>query len=50
MAVIIKDSEPVIITEPKTLSFDLPKKVNNKLEHEIDFIIKRNKFSIEEMK
>ena len=40
MRVIIKDKKLVIITEPKTTYFDLPKKVDNILKHEIDFIIK----------
>ena len=40
MRVIIKDKKLVIITEPKTTYFDLPKKVGNILKHEIDFIIK----------
>ena len=43
MGVIVKDNKLVIITEPKTIHhFDLPEKVDNKLNHEIDFIIKHN--------
>ena len=44
MGVVIKDSKPVIIAEPKTIYFDLPKKVDNTLKHEINFFIKHNAF------
>ena len=50
MEVIIKNSELVIITEPKDIHFDLPKDVGNNskhLKHEIYFIIKHNEFLAE---
>ena len=38
----------MIITEPKTVHyFDLSKKVDNKLNHETDFILKQNEFLAE---
>ena len=37
----------LIITEPKTFHFDLPKNVDENLKHENDFILKYNKFSTE---
>ena len=37
----------VIIAEPKTIHFDLPKDVGDNLKHEIDFIIKHNKLLTE---
>ena len=42
MEVIIKDNMLVIIAEPETICFDLPKKVDNNLKHEIDSTIKDN--------
>ena len=44
MSVIIKDTKLVIPTEPKTINFDLPKDVDNILEHKIDFIINHYEF------
>ena len=42
MEVTIKDNKLVIITEPKNIHhLDLPKKFGNKLNQEIDFIIKQ---------
>ena len=40
------DNELVIITEPKTISFDLTKKVNNSLKYETDHM-KHNAFLAE---
>ena len=37
----------VIITEPKTISFNLTKKVDNNLKNEVDHIIKHNGFMAE---
>ena len=39
MRVIIKDNKLVIITEPKTIYFDLTEHVVNNLKNEISFII-----------
>ena len=47
MRVHIEDNKLVIIAEPKTFHFDLPKDVDKNLEHEIDFIIKHNEFLAE---
>ena len=44
MGVIIEENKILIITEPKTTQFDLPKHVGTILKHETDFIIKHNKF------
>ena len=44
---VIKDNKLVITTEPKTIHFDLSKDVDNNLKHEINFIIKNNKFAAE---
>ena len=44
MAVIIKNNKLVIITVPKSTHLDLPKDIGNNFKHEIDFIIKHNKF------
>ena len=41
---VIKENKLVIIREPKTNNFDLLKDVNTNLNHEINFIIKDNKF------
>ena len=41
------DNKLVIITEPKTIRFDVPKDVGNNLKHEIDSIIKHSKFLAE---
>ena len=45
--VVIKDNKLVITTEPKTIHFDLSEDVDNNLKHEINFIIKNNKFAAE---
>ena len=47
MGVVIKENKLVIIREPKTNHFDLLKDVNTNLKHEINFIIKDNKFLAE---
>ena len=47
MGVHIEDNMFVIITENKTFHFDLPRGVDNNLKHEIDSIIKHNKFLAE---
>ena len=39
---IIKDNKLVIIIEPKTIHFDLPKVTGNNLKYEINFTIKHN--------
>ena len=39
MGVLIEDRKLVITAEPKTIYFDLPKKIVNNLKHEIDSII-----------
>ena len=44
MTAFIKDNEHIIIAEPKTIHFDLPKDFNNNLKHEIDFIVKHSEF------
>ena len=46
MAVIINDKK-LVITETKTIHFDLFKDVSNNLTHEIDFILTRNEFLAE---
>ena len=38
----------LIITDTKTIHFDLPKDANNNLKNEIDSIIKYNKVSVEQ--
>lgn len=38
----IKENKLVIITESKVIYFDLPKKTDKNLNHEIDFIITHN--------
>ena len=43
----IVDNKLVMTTEPKSFCFDLPKDVDNNLEHETYSIIKRNKLSAE---
>ena len=43
----IKYIKLVITTPTKTFHFDLPKHVDNNLEHEIDSIIKRNELLAE---
>ena len=43
MGVIIIDDK-FVITEPKTVRFNLPKDVGNNLRHGIDFVIKHNIF------
>ena len=47
MGVYIDDIKHVIITKPKTICFNLTENVDNSLKHEIDFIIKYNKFLAE---
>ena len=47
MRIIIKNIMLVIVTEPKTIDFDLPKDFKNSLNHEIDFIIKHYEFLAE---
>ena len=47
MGVVIKENKLVIIREPKNNHFDLLKDVNTNLKHEINFIIKDNKFLAE---
>ena len=44
MGVHIEGNKLVIIIEPKTFYFDLPKNIDN-LKHEIDFVIKQWIFS-----
>ena len=48
MGVIINDNKLVTITEPKTIHFDLPKKIDSSLKHETDFLIKHNEFLAED--
>ena len=48
MRVTIKDYKLAIITEPKTIHFDLSKDVDNILKHEINFIIKQKEFLVEQ--
>ena len=43
MAVDVGDSKLTIITKPKNFHYDLPKDIDNNLEHEIDYIIRHNK-------
>ena len=50
MGVKIEDNMLVIITEPKTIHFDLPKDVNKSLKYEVDSIIKHNTFLAEHTK
>ena len=45
MRVHIGDNKLVIMIEPKTFHFDLPKDVDNNLKHETDFIMKQNECS-----
>ena len=45
MGMIIKDNKLIILIDPKTFYFALPKKVDNSIKHEIHFIIKHNKFA-----
>ena len=47
MRVHIQDNSLVIIIEPKTFHFDLPKNFINSLKAEIDSLIKRNEFLAE---
>ena len=44
MGVIIKNNKLMIITEPKTIHFDLPRYIDNNLKRRIDFITKYNEF------
>ena len=36
MGMIIKDNKLVVIAEPKTINFDLPKNFSNNLKHETE--------------
>ena len=47
MGVCIDDNKPVMITEPKTICFNVPKDVGNNLNHGTDSIIKHNEFLTE---
>ena len=47
MGVYIEDNKLVIITEPKAVCFNLTKKIDNNLKHEIGHIIKSNEFLAE---
>ena len=40
----------VVMTEPKTFYFDLPKDVDKNLKHEIESIIKTNESLVENIK
>ena len=40
----INDNKLVTIIVPKTICFDLSKKIDNSLKHEINFIVKRSEF------
>ena len=44
MGVIIKNKKLMIIAEPKTIHFDLPKYIDNNLKRRIDFITKHSEF------
>ena len=44
----IDDKKFLIVTEPKTIHFDLPIEVKNCLKHEIKFFIKDNEFLAEQ--
>ena len=44
MGVIMKFNKLIIMTELKTIHFDLPKDVDNNLKRKIDFITKHNEF------
>ena len=44
MGVYIDNNKFVIRTGPKTIYFDLSKKVDNSLKHEIRFTLNRNEF------
>ena len=44
LAVYMDENKLVIMPQPKTICFDLRKDVDNNLKHEIDSIIKYNKF------
>ena len=48
MVVYIDNNKLSIITMPKTIRFNLAKKMDNSLKQEIDFVIKRNGFLAEE--
>lgn len=45
--VIIKDNKVLMITERKTIHFELTKDIGNNLNHEIDYIIKDNDYLAE---
>ena len=40
----------VVMTEPKTFYFDLPKDVDKNLKHEIESVIKTNESLVENIK
>ena len=44
MGMYINDNKLVTIIVPKTICFDLSKKIDNSLKHEINFIVKRSEF------
>ena len=48
MVVYIDNNKLSIITMPKTIRFNLAKRMDNSLKQEIDFVIKRNGFLAEE--
>ena len=48
--VIIKDNKLLMITERKTIHFELTKDVGNNLNREIDYIIKDNDYLAEHTK
>ena len=48
MEVYIGENKLVIITEPRSISFNLTNKADNSLKHKIDSIIKHNEFLNEE--
>ena len=48
MVVYTDNNKLSIITMPKTIRFNLAKKMDNSLKQEIDFVIKRNGFLAEE--
>ena len=47
MGIHIWDNKLIIITEPKTIHFNLPKVISNNLKYEIDFIIRDNELLTE---
>ena len=47
MGGITEENKLVIITEPKTISFDFLKKFDNNLKHKIDYITKQDEYLVE---